>query len=68
MLPPPGQEPVRDAEEVFLVDRIEHRDDRALNELVFQRGDTERALLIGARLRYEPPPNRLRPTRAATRT
>jgi hypothetical protein len=34
-----GPEPVRESEEVFLVDRIEYRDHRALDDLVFQRGD-----------------------------
>ncbi len=40
----PGPEPVREAEEVFLVDRIEHGDDCTLDDLVFQRGNTQRAL------------------------
>ncbi len=59
-----GPKPVREAEEVFLIDRVEHRDDRALDNLVFQRRDTQRPLpAIG--LRYEPPPDGQCPIRAA---
>jgi len=36
-------EPVREAEEVLLVDRVQHLDDRALDDLVLHRGDPERA-------------------------
>jgi hypothetical protein len=53
-----GPEPVREAEEVFLIDRVEQRDSRALNDFVFQRGNTEWALFVAARLRYEPSPDR----------
>jgi hypothetical protein len=44
-------EPIRDAEEVFLVDRIQQRDHRSLDNFVLQRGDRERALLT-VRLGY----------------
>jgi hypothetical protein len=44
---------LREAEEVFLVDRVEHCDGRTLDDLVFQRGNPQRALLVGARLGYE---------------
>src|SRR3989454_4990581 len=40
----PRPEPVGEAEKVGLVDRIHHRDRRALDELVFQRGDAQRSL------------------------
>ncbi len=36
-----GSEPVREPEEVFLVDRVQHLDHRALDDLVLQRGDAE---------------------------
>ena len=39
----PWSEPIRDAEEVFLVNRIQQRDHRSLDDLVLQRGDRERA-------------------------
>ena len=49
-----------DAPMVFLVDRVQHLDERALDNLVFQRGDAERALPpVG--LRDKPTPRRLRP-------
>jgi hypothetical protein len=57
-------EPIRESEEVFLVDRIEHRDDRTLDDLVLQRRDSQRAL-PAVRLRYEPAPNGQCPVRAA---
>ena len=40
-----GPEPIREAEEVFLVDRVQHRDRRPLDNLVLQRRDREWALL-----------------------
>jgi GH25 family lysozyme M1 (1,4-beta-N-acetylmuramidase) len=40
----PGSESVREPEEVFLVDRIEHRASRPLDDLVLQGGNRERAL------------------------
>jgi hypothetical protein len=45
MLTAPGPKPIREAREVGLVDRVEHLDDRALDDLVFQRGDPERSSL-----------------------
>src|SRR5580700_8292133 len=48
-------EPIREPEEIFLVDRVQHHAGRPLDDLVFQGRDRERALLpIG--LRYIPPP------------
>jgi hypothetical protein len=63
VLTAPGPKTVRETEEVFLVDRTEHRDHRTMDDLVFQGGDSQRALL--ARLRYEPSPHGQRPVRAA---
>jgi len=40
----PGSESVREPEEVFLVDRVEHRNSRPLDDLVLQGGNRERAL------------------------
>src|SRR3984893_13701633 len=40
----PGSESVREPEEVFLVDRVEHRSCRPLDDLVFQGRNRERAL------------------------
>jgi hypothetical protein len=37
-------EPIREPEEVLLVDRVEHRSRRSLDDLVLQRRDRERAL------------------------
>src|SRR2546425_4456773 len=60
--PAPRPEPVREPEEVDLVDRIQDRDDRALDEFVFQRGNAERPQPpVG--LRDECSPDRLRPVR-----
>lgn len=58
----PGSEPVREAEEVFLVDRIEHGDDCTLDDLVLQRGIARGASPV--RLRDEPYPYGQRPVRA----
>ena len=44
VLSPPGPEPIGEAEEVRLVDRIENLHHRALDDLVLQCGDAERAL------------------------
>jgi hypothetical protein len=44
VLSPPGSEPVGEAEEVRFVDGIENLHHRALDDLVFQCGDAERAL------------------------
>ncbi len=38
----PRPEPVGETEEVHLVDRVQHLDDGPLDDLVLQRGDTER--------------------------
>lgn len=62
MLAAPGPEPVREPEEVLLVDRIQHHHDRALDDLVLQRRNRQRAL-AAVRLRYQPPTRRLRPIR-----
>jgi hypothetical protein len=43
MLAASGSEAVREPEEVFLVDRVQHLDQRALDDLVLQRRDAERA-------------------------
>ncbi len=40
----PRPEPVREAQKVGLVDRVQHVDRRALDELVFQRGNAQRPL------------------------
>ena len=37
-----GSEPVREAEEVFLVDRVQQRDHRPLDDLVLKGRDRER--------------------------
>ena len=50
-------ESVRESEKVRVVDRAQHRDDGALDDLVFQRGNAERPL----------PPVRLRDVRATHR-
>jgi hypothetical protein len=39
-----GPEPIGEAEEVLLVDGVEHLDDCPLEDLVLQRGDAERPL------------------------
>jgi hypothetical protein len=39
-----GPEPIREPEEIFLIDRVQHLNHRTLDDLVFQRGDAERAL------------------------
>jgi hypothetical protein len=57
-------EPVREPEKVLLVDRVEHRERRPLDNLVFDGGDRERALpAIG--LRYVPTPGRQCPVRSS---
>jgi hypothetical protein len=37
-------EPVREPQEIFFVDCIQHLHHSALNDLIFQRGDPQRAL------------------------
>src|SRR6267143_1850810 len=56
----PGTEPVREPEEVFLVDGVQHHDGSALDDLVFQGGDRQRPL-PSVRLRYVRPAGRLGP-------
>ena len=56
----PRPEPVGEAQEVRLVDGVEHLDDRPLDDLVLQRGDAERPL-PPVRLRDVRPPRRPRP-------
>jgi hypothetical protein len=63
MLAPLRSEPMREPEEVFLVDRVQHRDRCPLDDLVFQSRDRERAL-AAIWLWYIPPPGRLRPIRS----
>ena len=59
-----GPESVREPEEVFLVDRIQHCRRRSLDDLVFESGDRERAL-SPVRLRYVCPPVWQRPVRSS---
>ena len=63
MLAASRAEPIREPEEVLLVDRIQHRRDRTLDNLILQRGNRQRAL-SPIRLRNEPPPRWLRPIRS----
>src|SRR5712671_1918379 len=55
MLAAPRPEPVREPEEVFLVDRVQHLDHRSLDDLVLQRRDAQRPL-PSIRFRNVPPP------------
>jgi hypothetical protein len=48
-------EPIREPEEVFLVDRVQHCDGRPLDDFVLKGGDRKRAL-AAIRLRYVLPP------------
>src|SRR6266545_668878 len=58
----PRSEPVREPEKVDLVDRVQDRDDRALDQLVLQHGNAERPQPpVG--LRDVRSPDRLRPVR-----
>ena len=57
VLAAPRPEPVREPEEIFLVDRVQHHGDRPLDDLVFQGGDRQRSL-PAVRLRDIPPPGR----------
>src|SRR5208337_665013 len=59
MLAASGTKAVTEPEEIFLVDRVQHLDKRALDNLVFQCGDAERAL-PPVELRDIPTPRRLR--------
>ncbi len=55
VLAAPRPEPIREPEEVLLVDRVQHLDERPLDDLILQRRNAERAL-PAIRLRYELPP------------
>src|SRR5215475_2836424 len=44
MMTTPRSKPVREPTEVFLVDCIEHLHQRSLDDFVFQRSDSKRAL------------------------
>ena len=59
-----GPEPVREPEEVLLVDRVQHRDRRPLDDLILQSGDRQRPL-SSVRLRYVRPAGRLGPVRSS---
>jgi hypothetical protein len=60
----PRSEPVGEAEEVRLVDRVQHLHQRPLDDLVLERRDAERPLpAVG--FRDVLPPRRLRPVAAA---
>src|SRR5271157_6497476 len=60
MLAASGTKAVTEPEEVLLVDRVQHLDERTLDDLVLQRGDAERTPPpVG--LRDIPTPRRLRP-------
>src|SRR6266446_9388791 len=60
MLATPRSEPVREPEELFLIDRVQDFHHRLLDYLIFQRGDAERTHFpVG--LRYVPSPRRARP-------
>ena len=59
----PRPEPVRDAEEVFLVDRVQQRAHCPLDDLVLQSSDRERTL-SAVRLGYVDPSARQRPIRS----
>ena len=64
VLAAPRSEPVREAEEVRLVDGVQHLDRGPLDDLVFQRGHAERSLPpVG--LRDVHPTNRLRSVRSS---
>ena len=57
MLAASGAKSVTEPEEILLVDRVQHLDQRALDNLVLQRGNAERALPpVWLRNRNEPTP------------
>ena len=64
MLSPFGPKPVREAEEVFLIDGVEHRNSCALDDFVFQRSYSQRAL-FAVSFGYEYPSDGLCPVCAA---
>ena len=57
--PSSGTEPVREPEEVFLIDRVQHHNGRALDNFVFQGGNRQ-GPLPSVRLRNIRPAGRLR--------
>ncbi len=72
-----GPEPVREPEEVLLVDRVQHHNDRALDDLVFERSDRREPSAHGlvpwgplppVRLRDVHPAGGLRPVRSTMNT
>src|SRR5690606_16150708 len=63
MLAASGSEPVREPEELLLVDRAQQRGRRPLDDLVFESGDRKRAL-AAVLLRNVAPPGRQRPVRS----
>jgi len=63
MRSPSGPGPVREPEEVLLVDRVQHLRHRPLNDFVFQGGNCQWTLL-SIRLGYVDPPRRQRPVRS----
>jgi hypothetical protein len=63
----PGPKPVREAEEVRLVDAVEHLDDGTLKDLVLQGSYAQRAL-PPVRLRDVHPPRRPRSVAPAMNT
>ena len=62
-----GPEPVREPEEVLLVDRVQHHNDCALDDLVFERSDRQRPL-PPIRLRDVHPAGRLGPVGSTMNT
>src|ERR1700709_2964453 len=64
MLTTPGPKPVRETKKFFLVYRVQHFHHRTLDDLVFQRGNPQRAL-FAVRLWYVLSPNRQCPIRSA---
>ena len=64
MLTAPRPAPIRAPAEIFQVDRAQHLDHRALDDLVLQRGNAERPL-PSVRLGDIHPPRRQRPIGAA---
>ena len=63
----PRPEPVRETEEVLLIDRVQHLDNRPLQDLVLQRSDPERPKPPVC-LRYEHPPSGSCPIRPSVGT
>ncbi|KVU25200.1 hypothetical protein WK65_14705 [Burkholderia ubonensis] len=63
MLTAPGPKPVREAEKIFLVDRVQHFDHRTLDDLVLQRSNPQWAL-FPIRLGYVLPTDRQCPVRS----